>query len=229
MLRRTVDKQGQPLGIADNIPFGLDITNKADVEERIRRAQRAILNPSTNPSAFLSGADGEPDGRPELSFSKNCVCLELSGPDLTDLSFCDLPGTLLFPVPCPGHLKVGFVHLGLIVSVSGGGNESDIQLVRDLVESYISRPSCLILLTVTCESEFRQVSSASLPPLTPDIADFENQGAHHMAKQYDPDGERTIGSRYHASCDPSKLISHRRAHKTGSYTRRGRGPLATVY
>ena len=25
------------------------------------------------------------------------------------------------------------------------------------------------------------------------IADFENQGAHRLAKQYDPDGKRTIG------------------------------------
>ena len=24
-------------------------------------------------------------------------------------------------------------------------------------------------------------------------ADFENQGAHHLAKQYDPDGKRTVG------------------------------------
>ena len=40
------------------------------------------------------------------------------------------------------------------MSVSQGGNESDIELVRDLVKSYIVRPSCLILLTVTCESKF---------------------------------------------------------------------------
>lgn len=66
--------------------------DKGEVEERIRRAQRAILSPSIRPEAFLSGPDGEPDDGPELSFSKNCVCLELSGPDLTDLSFCDLPG-----------------------------------------------------------------------------------------------------------------------------------------
>ena len=66
--------------------------DKKDVEERIRRAQRAILNPSASHETFLSGPDKEPDGRSELSFSKNCVSLELSGQDLTDLSFCDLPG-----------------------------------------------------------------------------------------------------------------------------------------
>ena len=43
------------------------------------------------------------------------------------------------------------------MSVSKEGNSSDIELVRDLVKSYIVRPSCLILLTVTCESKLRQV------------------------------------------------------------------------
>ena len=81
------------MGIAENIPFGSVITDKSHVEERIRRAQLAILNPSTNYETFLSGPGGESDAKTELSFSKNCVCLDLSGPDLTDLSFCDLPGT----------------------------------------------------------------------------------------------------------------------------------------
>jgi hypothetical protein len=93
VLRKTVDRQGQPLGVAENVPFGLVITEKKDVEERIRRAQRAILNPSISHDIFLSGPDTDPDEGSELSFSKNCVYLELSGPDLTDLSFCDLPGT----------------------------------------------------------------------------------------------------------------------------------------
>ena len=83
------------MGVAVNLPFGAVITDKSCVEERIRRAQRVILNPTTNSEHFLSGPDGDPDTM-ELSFSKNCVCLEISGPDLTDLSFCDLPG-MLFP------------------------------------------------------------------------------------------------------------------------------------
>ena len=42
--------------------------------------------------------------------------------------------------------------LGLIASVGSSGNESDIDLVKDLAASYISKPSCIILLTVACES-----------------------------------------------------------------------------
>jgi len=30
-------------------------------------------------------------------------------------------------------------------------------------------------------------------PQTTLIADFENQGAHQLAKQFDPEGKRTIG------------------------------------
>jgi hypothetical protein len=191
VLRETADKQGQPLGAAINTPFGPVITEKENVEERIRRAQRAILNPSIDHETFLSGPDGEPD-RHELSFSKNCVSLELSGPDLTDLSFCDLPGMHFPRCTMITSLTVGFIHKGLIVSVSQGSNDSDIELVRDLVKTYIVKPSCLILLTVTCKGRFHGVLSASLS-LTSYAADFENQGAHHMAKQYDPNGQRTIG------------------------------------
>ena len=86
------------MGVPDIIPFGGVITDKSRVEERIRRAQRAILNPSIGYEAFLLGPDEDSEEK-ELSFSKNCVCLELRGPDLTDLSFCDLPGTRFPLVP----------------------------------------------------------------------------------------------------------------------------------
>ena len=89
----TFDRDGRPVGTAKNLPFGPVIKDKKLVEERIRRAQRAILRPSEKPEMFLSGPD-EDGGHPELTFSKNCVSLEISGPELTDLSFCDLPGTI---------------------------------------------------------------------------------------------------------------------------------------
>jgi len=79
------------MGTAKNIPFGPGITDRKLVEERVRRAQRAILCPSKPPEVFLTGPDEGQDR--ELTFSKNCVSLEISGPELTDLSFCDLPGT----------------------------------------------------------------------------------------------------------------------------------------
>lgn len=153
-LRLTKDANGQLLGTARNEQFGDVIVDKAKVEERMRHAQRAILNPS-RPSPDFLDMDDEDIYENELSFSTNCVSLEISGPGVADLSFCDLPG--------------------LIASVGSSGNEHDINLVKSLVETYISKPSCLILLTVACET------------------DFENQGAHHLAKMHDAEGKRTIG------------------------------------
>ncbi|KAF9020772.1 hypothetical protein BDZ89DRAFT_261853 [Hymenopellis radicata] len=153
-LRFIKDPNGQLLGTARNEQFGDIIYDKEDVEERLRRAQRAILNPKRRPSEFLDGED-EDLIENQLSFSANFVSLQISGPGVADLSFCDLPG--------------------LIASTGSAGNDGDINLVKSLVESYISKPSCLILLTVACET------------------DFENQGAHHLAKMHDPLGKRTIG------------------------------------
>lgn len=142
-------------GKVRNESFGDVITRKSDVEERIRRAQWAILNPSERGAKgakyFLTG---DHHGI-ELSFSSNFVSLQISGPDVADLSFCDLPG--------------------LIAGVGMTGNASDIDLVKHLVASYIRLPSCIILLTVACET------------------DFQNQGAQELAKAYDPLGKRTIG------------------------------------
>ncbi|KAJ7779480.1 P-loop containing nucleoside triphosphate hydrolase protein [Mycena maculata] len=151
-LRFITDKNGQTLGQARNESFGDPIFSKSEVEDRIRRAQRAILNPSKASRNFLDDDDEEV---PEVSFSTNYISLQISGPEVADLSFVDLPG--------------------LIASVSRGGNERDIAMVESLVTSYICKPSCVILLTVACET------------------DFENQGAHHLTKKYDPEGKRTIG------------------------------------
>ena len=92
-LRFSTDASGAPLGQTRNENFGPPIYNKNEVEDRIRRAQRAILNPSKPVKDFLNDED-VPVEKTELSFSHNCVSLQISGPDVADLSFCDLPGTV---------------------------------------------------------------------------------------------------------------------------------------
>ncbi|TFY77283.1 hypothetical protein EWM64_g6731 [Hericium alpestre] len=153
-LRLLTDVRGADLGQPQNIPFGGTITSKGEVTARIRRAQRAILNPSTDHQEFLLGPDVDPPER-ESSFSKNCICLAIEGRDVADLSFVDLPG--------------------IIQSVGVGGQPEDVQLIRELAISYITKPSCIILETVACET------------------DLENQAAHGLASQYDPNHTRTIG------------------------------------
>ncbi|KIM31728.1 hypothetical protein M408DRAFT_327179 [Serendipita vermifera MAFF 305830] len=137
------------------IPFGPAIFDKSEVQDRIRRAQLAILNPS-KPSADFLGILGDTDGAitNQMSFSSDLVSVRISGKEVDDLSFVDLPG--------------------IIASVREGGNEGDIEEVKNLVMNIIKRPSCLILLVVSCET------------------DLENQGARRLAKQVDPSGKRTI-------------------------------------
>ena len=51
--------------------------------------------------------------------------------------------------------------IGLIASVSSGrGGNNDIALVESLVTAYIKKPSCIILLTVACESMSNGLSIA---------------------------------------------------------------------
>ena len=49
------------------------------------------MSPSAPPNAFLSG----PDAAAERSFSANRIVLHITGPDVADLSFIDLPGSSL--------------------------------------------------------------------------------------------------------------------------------------
>ncbi|KIM52928.1 hypothetical protein SCLCIDRAFT_32268 [Scleroderma citrinum Foug A] len=116
------------------ITFGDPVTSdKSDVEERIRRAQRAILNPSMGPKTFLECVHVWEN---ETSFSRNYVSLEISGKELADFSFVDLPG--------------------LVAGVGQAGHAHDIDPVKSLVTLYIKKPSCMILLTVACETDFEK-------------------------------------------------------------------------
>ncbi|KAG8807393.1 hypothetical protein FRC17_004483, partial [Serendipita sp. 399] len=129
------------------------MTDKTEVQERIRRAQQAILNPSRSIEEFLRAQPLDIEHN-EHSFSQDFISARISGRDVDDLSFVDLPG--------------------IIASVRHGGREADIQDIRDLVLSFINKQNCLILLVVSCET------------------DIENQGARELAKQVDPNGDRTI-------------------------------------
>lgn len=44
------------------------------------------------------------------------------------------------------------MRIGLIASVADNGRDEDVEEVRELVSSYIRKESCIILLTVACES-----------------------------------------------------------------------------
>ncbi|EJD36460.1 hypothetical protein AURDEDRAFT_117098 [Auricularia subglabra TFB-10046 SS5] len=116
------------------LPFGSDLTDPEHVENRLRQAQRALLRTELQRDVFLDDSDLHiPAGR-TLSFTDNCVCVHIVGPNVTDLHFYDLPG--------------------IIVNVQEGQDPSDINLVRSMVKRYIEKPGCIALLVVSCETDF---------------------------------------------------------------------------
>ena len=91
-IRREYQKNGSRYDKVRETPFGGLITSKSDVELQLRRAQAAILNPYRSANKWV---DAPPENLKKLSgptFSKNTVCVDIKGPELTDLAFVDLPG-----------------------------------------------------------------------------------------------------------------------------------------
>jgi vacuolar protein sorting-associated protein 1 len=93
------------------VNFGPQLTDKADVEIWIRRAQTAILSPHVHPSQFHNREtqelrDAQRTDPQVLKFSKNVVVVKIYDPSAVDLQFIDLPGVcpVLFPPPLSQEL-----------------------------------------------------------------------------------------------------------------------------
>ncbi|KAF9066276.1 P-loop containing nucleoside triphosphate hydrolase protein [Rhodocollybia butyracea] len=121
------DNDGKRLGEVSEKPFGGIITDKSEVELALRRAQFAILNPQIPFSKILNATAQElKDMAPSeksMPFSQNVVCVDLEGPELTDLSFVDLPGLIQNAEP------------------------EVVKLVEDMVISHI-QGNCIILVAI---------------------------------------------------------------------------------
>jgi hypothetical protein len=99
-IRREYDKNGKRLDKVREEQFGQVLTSKDDVELALRRAQAAVLNvdiPHAKNFSYAARRSKEWTAKATEStpFSRNVVCVDLEGPELTDLSFIDLPGALL--------------------------------------------------------------------------------------------------------------------------------------
>ncbi|KAI0041017.1 hypothetical protein FA95DRAFT_1611344 [Auriscalpium vulgare] len=133
------DDQRRPKVI--QVPFGDVITDKGDVELALRRAQFAVLNEAVDAQTVL-GMSAEHlragiRGSQARAFSRNVVCVDLEGPELTDLSFIDLPGLIQ--------------------------NEEDrlVKLVESLVVDHI-KGNTLILVTVPMSDDLENQKALTL-------------------------------------------------------------------
>lgn len=108
------------------LPFQ-ETTDKSHLTTILNWAQLATLNPSANYQSYIPGLNyGTPDTL-QVKFSPNVVRLNITGPQLTSLSFFDLPG---------------------IISVTENDEEGYLPgLIKSLVKEYISSPNCINILT----------------------------------------------------------------------------------
>ncbi|KAI0105277.1 dynamin family protein [Nemania sp. FL0031] len=88
-------------------------------------------------------------------FSKDLLRIEISGPHHPHLTIVDLPG--------------------LIHSETKQQSASDVDLVRDVVQTYMAQPRSIILAVVSAKN------------------DFANQIVLKLARSTDPEGKRTMG------------------------------------
>ncbi len=109
------------------------IYNPADIEEVLKWAQVAILNPGRNHELYVPNEGAiakdidliEAADDTEAQFSPNIVALEMKGHDLPDLSFYDLPGVFLSP--------------------DKEENDYLVKVVRNLTRAYIRRSEAIIM------------------------------------------------------------------------------------
>lgn len=118
------------------------LTDKTHVCEMVARAQMAILNPSQDSANFQTGR--LPTAKDvEVKFSPNYISLEISGPELPNLSFYDLPGVISGTTKDPND---GWV----------------IGLVEELVREYISDESAIVLLAIPLEHDLEHSFTSRL-------------------------------------------------------------------
>ncbi|KIP02342.1 hypothetical protein PHLGIDRAFT_32230 [Phlebiopsis gigantea 11061_1 CR5-6] len=150
LLRREMDETGQRSPTKEE-KFGPLLRDKSELEEMIRRAQLAVLNPGLSATFFetfdtrsLPFGSKPAESPKQLAFSSSVVCLDLAGPDLPDLSFIDLPG--------------------IISTVDKGEDKGNIDAVKAMVQEHI-KGNTLILLTTTMRDDINNQGAAHLAQL----------------------------------------------------------------
>lgn len=121
----------------------LTLSDKGDVQEAVKWAQLAILNPGRPPADYIPGQNAGTDGSHyQVKFSPNVVRLDISAPDFPNLSFYDLPGVIS---------QAEFDEERYLVA-----------LVENLVKEYISQENCIVLLALPMTDDATNSSAARI-------------------------------------------------------------------
>lgn len=171
-------------------PFGSTIYNKSNVEIWIRRAQAAVLSPHRPEAYFLKKSEQELKTEVDterLAFSTNSVRVEIMDPESPNLDFVDLPGEFT----CNVKNKCLIFGVGIVHAIDPTLGDK----VVDMVESFIQPENTVILIVMPMTSAFMIVFFYNLVKLSfgNSSGDWQTQMAVRLARDADPDGERTIG------------------------------------
>lgn len=142
-----IPKKSQPLGPwieqDEDTELFHTLKNKAEVQETLKWAQLAILNPSRPSSDYMPGSNmGTDPAMCQVKFSPNVVRLDISAPNFPNLSFYDLPGVIS---------QTEFDEERYLVS-----------LVENLVKEYISQENCIVLLTLPMTDDATNSNAARI-------------------------------------------------------------------
>ncbi|SLM36997.1 P-loop containing nucleoside triphosphate hydrolase [Lasallia pustulata] len=122
---------------AENFAFATVYT-KAEVQEVLYWAQLAILNPSMPFELFVPGKNSNTTAKMQVKFSPNVI----SGPNLPNLAFYDLPG---------------------VINVAEVEDERYlVDLVKNLAKEYVRGEDCLNLLALPMTNDAANSNAARL-------------------------------------------------------------------
>jgi GTPase SAR1 family protein len=120
----------------------ITLTDKEKVQEALRCAQLAILNPTDDPAAYHPSCIPDIHANTKVKFSPNVIRLDISAPFFPNLSFYDLPGVIS---------QTEFAEESYLVT-----------LVENLVKQYISQENCTVLLTLPMTDDATNSSAARI-------------------------------------------------------------------
>ena len=121
----------------------ITLTDRDKLQEAIKWAQLATLNPRTSYKEFIPGENaGTDENYIEVKFSPNVVRLDISAPKFPNLSFYDLPG---------------------VINVAEEEDERFlVTLVENLVREYIKADNCIVILTLPMTDDATNSSAARI-------------------------------------------------------------------
>lgn len=112
--------------------FVTTLHDKQEVEESLRRAQLAILNPHQDPAIYAGHHWLPQRSQTKVGFSPNIISIEIKGPELPELSFIDLPGA---------------------INVQKEGKDEEVVFVEKLIKNYLRDEKALVLLACSADSD----------------------------------------------------------------------------